>query len=235
MDWLLKRGERGIILGQTGSGKTVGAMHHLRESPLSPVLVFDTKIEPSFENLPLSDESMELIESGDDFLKQWKQRKQPDYLLIRPSMAEVANPELLDDLLLQFYSMGRGALLYIDEAYQWHVAGRAGAGLTGILTRGRSKGMSTLLSSQRPAWVSRFCFTEVQKYYIFLLSDKRDHQTVANYVPGFDLCQRPVKYHSWFYHAGETESPLYCKPVNFMVGSKSAVQETGRNRSRNWI
>ena len=77
MDWLLKRGERGIILGQTGSGKTVGAMHHLRESPLSPVLVFDTKIEPSFENLPLPDESMELIESGDDFLKQWKQRKQP--------------------------------------------------------------------------------------------------------------------------------------------------------------
>lgn len=215
MSLLLERGERGIIIGQTGSGKTVGAIWHVRSVSQWPVIIFDTKIEPAFDGVALPGESSEIIESGDDFLKQWKSKKQPDYLIVRPTAGELANPAELDDLLQAFYAAGKSAFVYIDEAYQWHVQGRAGAGLTGLLTRGRSKKMTTLLSSQRPAWVSRFCFTEVQKYYIYRLSDRRDLQSIENYIPGMAACPLPAKRHFWFYEAGESEKPEYFAPVPY--------------------
>lgn len=213
MKFLLERGERGLVLGQTGSGKTVGAIWHLRETSQTPVIIFDTKIEDAFNTIALPDESTEFLESGEDFLTQWKKRKQPDYLIVRPEAYELADPRLLDELLQEFYGRGKSAFVYIDECYQWHINGQAGAGLTGILTRGRSKKMTTLLSSQRPAWISRFCFTEVQKYYVYRLQDKRDMKSADNYIPNMSSCAIPAKFHFWFYESGEMEKPVYCSPV----------------------
>lgn len=63
--------------------------------------------------------------------------------------------------------------------------GRAGSGLIALLTRGRSKGISVLMSTQRPAWLSRFCFTEAQKYYIYRLTDRRDSKVLGEYIRVF--------------------------------------------------
>lgn len=227
----LKRGERGVVIGQTGSGKTMLSMWLLRTAPQSPVVIMDTKIEPSFDDIAHPDESLEIVQSADDFLTQWKGKKQPDYIIVRPSAAELSDPTLLDDTLVEIYGRGRSLLLYIDEAYQWHIGGQAGQGLIGLLTRGRSKGMSTLLSTQRPSWISRFCFTESQKYYICRIADKRDLKTIESFIPEFATLPMPQKYHFWYYNTGETEKPLYVKPINVTMFEHEKIF----NQRKGWL
>ena len=229
MTILLEKGQRGIIIGQTGSGKTVGAIWHMQHVPVTPIVVMDTKGEPAFDKIGI-DEETQVYESLSDFEKEWfKKRRQPIYSIVRPDMSEIAEPAAMDETLFRMVQAGRGHFLYIDEAYQWHVAGRAGPGLTGILTRGRSKGITTLLSTQRPAWLSRFCFTEAQKMYIYRLNDKRDAKTIGEYVP--DFADKPIaKRYEWYYYDvldGELKKFL---PVKIIQGEAKASVSTGSKR-----
>jgi len=228
MTILLERGQRGIIIGQTGSGKTVGAMWHMQHVPVTPIVIMDTKGEPAFDKIAL-DEDMEVYDSLSDFEKAWfKKKRQPVYSIVRPDMTEIAEPAGMDETLFKLVQQSRSHFLYIDEAYQWHVQGRAGAGLTGILTRGRSKGITTLLSTQRPAWLSRFCFTEAQKFYIYRLTDKRDAKTIGEYVP--DFVEKPIaKRYEWYYYDVLDGELKKYSPVRILEQpQRSAVARTGR-------
>ena len=222
MSILLERGQRGIIIGQTGSGKTVGAIWHMQHVPVTPIVIMDTKGEPAFDKIGI-DEETQVYESLADFEREWfKKRRQPVYSIVRPDMSEIAEPAGMDETLFRMVQGGRGHFLYIDEAYQWHVAGRAGAGLTGILTRGRSKGITTLLSTQRPAWLSRFCFTEAQKMYIYRLNDKRDAKTIGEYVP--DFAEKPIaKRYEWYYYDVLNGELKRYSPVKITEGKAKAV------------
>lgn len=232
MTILLEKGQRGIVIGQTGSGKTVGAIWHMQHVPVTPIVIMDTKGEPAFDKIGV-DEETQVYESLADFEKEWfKKRRQPVYSIVRPDMSEIAEPAAMDETLFRMVQSGRGHFLYIDEAYQWHVQGRAGAGLTGILTRGRSKGITTLLSTQRPAWLSRFCFTEAQKMYIYRLNDKRDAKTIGEYVP--DFAEKPIaKRFEWYYYDTlEGELKMY-SPVKIL--DKPQRSQAAQTTKRIWL
>lgn len=210
---ILKPGERGIYIGQTGSGKTRGAMYQLQQNPIWPIIVFDTKGENAFEELPLNkDESIEIIDSMADFIKKWPRKIVADYTIVRPDGDEMATPfGIMNDGLRKIERQAMPCLLYFDELYQWHEGGRAGSGLIGILTRGRSKGIATAMSTQRPSFVSRFCFTESQKFFFYKLQDKRDKKTIGEFVPGADEL-RFEKPFSWFF----SDNSAYGKGIQAM-------------------
>lgn len=216
-DLLVKPGERGVIIGQTGSGKTRGAMYMLQMSEQWPIVVFDTKGEPAFQSLKLyEDESSETYETGESFIRQFHKKSQPDYTIVRPSAEEMEFPlEGLDSILKSMMKIKRSCLIYIDEAYQFHHNGRAGAGLLGVLTRGRSAGISLLLSTQRPAWISRFCFSESQRFYIFRLIHQKDKDIVGGYIPGAEKLEfSNKKKFNWYY--ADTESIYPQLPVQIL-------------------
>lgn len=223
MSILLERGQRGIIVGQTGSGKTMGAIWQLQQSPLSPVIILDTKGEPAFNNIARDEERLEVYHGGEKFLNAWKKREQPEYIIVRPDPEEIAEPLLMDAILSGIYYAGKPALIYIDEAYQWHINGRAGAGLVGLLTRGRSKGMTTLISTQRPAWISRFCFSEAQKFYVYRLADRRDMKTLAEYIPDFSEKDIAKKFFFYYYDIDMERCIMY-KPVPMPKLDKQVIE-----------
>jgi hypothetical protein len=229
MSILLGKGQRGVLIGRTGSGKTWGGIFQLQHSPQPVVIVLDTKGEPAFNTLPRENETHEFYNSGDAFLKAYRSSDLPNYMIVRPSPDEIADPLEMDGILAGIYTRNRECLTYIDEAYQWHVNGRAGAGLVGLLTRGRSKGMSTLISTQRPAWVSRFVFSEAEKYYIYRLLDKRDKKTISEYIP-ISIDDELPKYHFWYYDNlddDQRECLLYRpvpKPIKIAAVSESGVR-----------
>jgi len=58
--------------------------------------------------------------------------------------------------------------------------------------------MPMIVLSQRPAWISRFVFSESDFYQIFKLVDIRDWKTVMNFIPVNPRKELPL-YHSWYY------------------------------------
>lgn len=228
MGILLDPGQRGIIIGQTGSGKTLGAIWHMQQAPFDNVIVLDTKGEPNFNKLARDDETINFYNSAAAFSSALK-KPLANFSIVRPEPNELIDLDYLDSVLMDIYNRGRECLVYVDEAYQWHINGRAGAGLTGLLTRGRSKGISTLLSTQRPAWISRFCFSESQKFYVYKLSDKRDVKTVSEHIPELFSYFVVKPYHFWFYdNASDMDQAGFFKPVPMPDLKNLAVDDVGR-------
>lgn len=227
----LKNGERGLLVGQTGSGKTQDAIFQLRHAAQWPIVIFDTKIEPDFFGVPEGDDSIELVESIQDFEKYSRKlrRDYDDYILVRPSMDEIQNFETLDMYSRIAYDRFGKALFYYDEMYNWHNRGVPGNGLVGMLTRGRSKGKTMLMASQRPGWISRFCITESQKFYIHRLTDMRDKKALSEVIPDFHLYPDPAKFHFYHYEIGNHEAPQMIAPVPYQKLDKSKIF------SKKWI
>jgi hypothetical protein len=200
-------GERALIVGQTGSGKTIFAIWLLERIPFAPIFIYDTKIEPKFEALPKSVVVETLEQASVAYLDVTK-----DYIIIRPPIELMDKPEELDKYLLYHYHHFHHSCAYIDEGYTFHSNSRAYPGIIALMTRGRSKGITTILSSQRPRGVSRFLISESQKFYIFRLQDKDDRKRIADVIPNFHNLEQPPK-HSFYYFESGDDNPVLFSPI----------------------
>jgi hypothetical protein len=75
-----------------------------------------------------------------------------------------------------------------------HHQGQAGVGLTSWLTRGRSRRQSFLGGTQRPAWVSRFVFSESDYLSIFSLNLKEDRKRMYEACGREEVMTNPPRY-----------------------------------------
>lgn len=224
IDLVPEYGQHAFILGRTGSGKTAFARWLLRHVP--GTIVYDTKGEPKFDRI-----SRVVVDNVKDAMKAIEEE---DYVVIRPPVYMLTEPLMLDDMLLDHYHTGANVTAYIDEGYQFHKGSQAGPGLISLLTRGRSKGISTIVSSQRPAWVSRFSMSEANRFYVFGLTDKRDHKTVAEFIPHY-MPEKTPKYH-FQYYAHDLDEPVLMAPVPFDEGEGSFDTDGQKNNlPSGWI
>lgn len=189
-----RTGERTITVGQTGSGKTGFTVWQLRRFVESPIVIYDAKEDSKFLSLKphrVVSTQAEVRAAVDD--------DEVDYVIVRPPSEMLGDPEALDDYLWLHYNEFRGVPAYIDEAYMFHRRGHAFRGLIGLLTRGRSRGQTCMISTQRPAFISLFCFTEAQKMFVFKLQHLDDKKRMANVIPGFETRETPPKYGFYFF------------------------------------
>jgi energy-coupling factor transporter ATP-binding protein EcfA2 len=199
----IKSGEHVVCVGQTGSGKSVMLQELLKQTTTSPVFVMDSKADEGFLSLPRSDESMMIFDEGlEAFTKFIRQppRKIPDYVIIRPPLFEVTDPDILDKYILMIHLNFKGkCIICVDELYMLHKNGRCGVGLSGALTRGRSKGHSLYGATQRPSWISRFCISEMSHYFIFRLMEVDDRKRFSHI--GYDKTKMLDRYHYFMYNS----------------------------------
>lgn len=230
-------GERALIVGQTGSGKTAFATWLLRHIPQSPVIIYDTKIEPKFEALPHS----AVVESTTG-IHELLEQNEHDYIIVRPNASLLADWQTLDKYLLYHYNYFHGLPAYIDEAYTFHSqGGGSGPGLMALLTRGRSKGITTIISSQRPKRISIMCITEAQKLFAFRLQFIQDRKRIDELIDDYSKFPNPPKHHFYFVDMAETEKPVLMSPVKLDEKVKSGYTdqvesaEAEAPRSSIWI
>jgi hypothetical protein len=139
-------------------------------------------------------------------------QKKWDYVILRPTIEESLDPTFLDNLLLFHYNYLRHIGAYIDEVFMFHNGGRVGPGLMALLTRGRSRGITLTMSAQRPAWLSRFCLTESQRFFIFRLVDRDDRKRLSEIIPGMDVKFNPEKFYFQYFDF-DLNAPVYFSPV----------------------
>jgi len=197
-------GERAFIAGQTGSGKTAFAVWLLERIETSPAFIYDTKEETKFDTLPNS-KIVSTIEEADEAYSD----PTLDYIIFRPPINVTSDPRALDDLLYHHWQYWRRSVAYIDETYMFHTNGRAGPGLLALMTRGRSREITVIMCTQRPAWISQFMVSEAQKFYIFFLNIANDKKRIAEIMPTFDKLPNPPKHGFYFFKAGESVATKY--------------------------
>ena len=199
-----QKGERAMIAGQTGSGKTAFAVWMLLRIDQSPIVIYDTKDEEKFPKLPLSrvvSTQAECDEAVADVSL--------DYVIFRPPVELQGEPERLDAFLWHHYNQYRGIPAYVDEAGTFHNGHRAYKGLIALMARGRSRGITTIISTQRPVGISKSIRTEAQRIYAFRLADLDDRKSLQAVVPNFASYPLPPKHGFYFFESGEDEPHLF--------------------------
>jgi hypothetical protein len=194
-------GKRALILGKTGSGKTIGASWLLSRSPGRWVVLnskhdeFLTSLAPSVEwnakaIIKASKKHRVLIAHPDDF-----------------------EPDVLDDVLFELCESRQAIGVFVDELMYLHKGnGRAGPGLMGLLTRGRSRKQSFIGCSQRPAYLSNFCYSESEYFGIYNLKLKADWSKVVEFS-GQPSIVRSRANHQWAWVDVGEDALTEFKPV----------------------
>lgn len=198
-----QKGEHALVVGQNGSGKTAFVCWLVEHIPEAPGVIYDTKDEPKFAKLPASI----VVETMAEAI-EYRDNPEYDYIVVRPPVLMMREPKQLDQMLWEHYEHFHHCFAYIDEAYTFQLNGRAGPGLTALLTRGRSKGISTIISTQRPVRLDRFCITEAKKVYVFRLTDMADKKRLDDVIPNFSKLPAPPKYGFYYFAEGEDAAEL---------------------------
>ena len=165
----IKTGKRAIISGRTGSGKSTLAGWLLNRSKQHWVIL-NPKWTAAYKALP---ESLVLEGFRENAFNTSLERNR--YTIINFD-GKTANAEYMDEVITYVHSRYENVGLCADELFTLHTGGRPGAGLTSWLTQGRELKQSFIGLTQRPAWISRFCFSEADYIIGMDLSLKEDRK-----------------------------------------------------------
>lgn len=207
-NFIPQHGERALIVGMTGSGKTGLELWLLLRIPTSPVVIYDTKIEPKFDKLP----SNTVVETISEMLEAYKDVTK-DYIIVRPPVEMLGEPQELDNYLWAQYLHMHDSVAALDEGTTFHSrSGFAYKGLLSMMMRGRSKGITTIVCTQRPVGIARNILSEMSKAYIFHIQDKRNREILDNVIPDFSKLPLPDKYAFYFWEMG-MHTPTLFQPI----------------------
>jgi hypothetical protein len=196
VDPIIKPGERLNLTGRSGSGKTYLGRWFMIRAPMNWV-VLDSKHDPSFDK----DNPIEGLAPASKLIKGWS--KSP-IVVVRPSSHE-NNPAILDNYLGFLHDAFDNFGVNIDEAYQCTNGPHPGPGLKGLLTRGRVRKQSVIVSSQTPSWIPKFCFSEANYFANMTLNLPEHRERIRQFIGDDRVLQKIPSREWWWYDVGGDE------------------------------
>lgn len=182
--------DRLAVIGRTGSGKTQAAAWHLsgKDFDRQPWVIVNTKGDPLLNEIS----DIEGVKS----ISLNEQVGEKGLYIVSPLPSERDQLDTFFRSLWEKQNVG----VYIDEGYMIDKTD----GLNALLTQGRSRKIPMIVLSQRPAWISKFVFSEADFIQLFHLQHEADRKNVAQFVP-FDTRIRLPRYHSYWYNVADNE------------------------------
>lgn len=211
----ISAGKRAIISGRTGSGKSTLGCWLLNRS-LQHWVIFNPKCTDAYDRLSNS----ETI-NGFDENKISKSLIDNQFTIINFKPDESTH-EFMDACVQYFHDAYDNIGLCIDELYTLHGGNaKAGSGLTAWLTRGRERKQSFLGLTQRPAWISRFCYSEsdyIGSMVLTMIDDRKS--LVAN--SGCEYFMEKLEDKKWLWYEVSKDRATKYGAVPLIKKSESA-------------
>lgn len=157
--------DRVIFVGGTGSGKTTLAKYVISQSKKWKA-VYDAKGYIDWRGF-VRYHTVDTIAEA----------KEPR-IIYNPTIEEETDYEAQDAFFKQVYTQ-KNRLLYVDEAYALLGETRPSPYLRACLTRGRERGISTYISTQRPAGIPVVLMSEAEHFFVFRLTWRNDRKRIA--------------------------------------------------------
>lgn len=192
----MRPNDRAVLIGMTGSGKTTAARRLLEDVAKPYSVVYDPKISESIDKWTV--EAGGVHEVYTDFEKL--QRAQEDRLIFRPNYREALDARAQDAFFQWVYEQCHQRV-YVDEAYSLLGGVNPSFHLQAILARGREKGISTVVATQRPKRIPIVTLSEAEHYYIFKVTQMGDRQWIAEQTGIDPLEQADLKEFEFFYYS----------------------------------
>lgn len=194
--------DRLAVIGRTGSGKTTAAAWHLtgKDYTQQPWVIVNTKGDPLLNEIGAFERVHKL--SVNDTPGEMGLH------IVSPRPDESVALDAFFGRIWEKQNCG----IYIDEGYMIDVT----TNLNACLTQGRSRRIPMIILSQRPAWITKFVFSEADYVQLFNLQRLEDRKSVAGLVP-VDKNYRLDKHCSYWYNVGDNElvelGPVPDKPA----------------------
>ena len=195
----IKPGERCLAVGRTGSGKSLWCRWILSRSRQKWTII-DLKHDPCWNDFGL------IIDKLPDTKKLLKLFIDSQFIVIRPKIHLI---DSIDDWILYIHDEIDNIGLCVDELYFISSNGRCGPGLLAWLTRGRVRKQSFLGGTQRPAWITKFCYSESSYFAIFDLNLLEDRKRVFEFVGKETVLTNPDEFFWRWYIVKKAKLLLY--------------------------
>lgn len=218
--------QRITVVGRTGTGKTVAGLWHLSNHNLKkPWVIFNFKNEEFIDELP----NAHHIDF--DYLPK---KKDTGLYILNPSPLDSERPGPGEASTVEKYLWSiwdrENCGIFCDEGYMMGDS----KGFIACLTQGRSKKIPMIINAQRPAWITRFAFSEADFFQVFHLNDDRDKATIEGFTP-LDYSHEEIlgEHQSWYYDVGKNKLwKFYPVPP---VPKLYTIIESKTEKKRRWI
>jgi GTPase SAR1 family protein len=187
----IRPNDRAILIGATGCGKTTLARYLIEDQWKPYSVVYDAKGMISWPNHLLYTSFDSLQEVGEEEKR----------ILFRPDVYEALNPKS-QDVFFQWVYEQRNIRLYVDEAYALLGGSNPSFHLQACLSRGRERGISTIIATQRPKRIPLITMSEAEHFYIFRLNLLEDRIRTEE-LTGIDTLEQTElrEYEFYYYNA----------------------------------
>lgn len=188
----VRPGDKALVVGQNGSGKSVLLTTIARAH--SRIVVYDPKDDPAaaVPGAAVVDTAREVV------------RRLPGRVLYRPGGPEMrAVGDFVDEICRGLLASARRGdpptALAIHELGDLTTPYRIGDGLSELIRKGRSLGITVLMASQRPQGISVMARSEAQHVAMFTLLDPGDREAMGALMgPAVRPAPLPLD-HTWWY------------------------------------
>lgn len=172
---------RAVSIGQTGSGKTTLFRLALCRVPAYKfVIVYDVKGQMKPGEWP----GFKFVKSFDELRKAAGLKINGKFtfpkIVFQPNIYELPDDKDLEhaDKFFKFVYFRENTVLYVDEIYGVTTNRTIPFHFKAILTRGRERGITCLMATQRPAEIPQFILSESENFYIFQLQMPQDKERI---------------------------------------------------------
>lgn len=193
MEWQslkLPKNDRGVLIGATGSGKTFLGRYLVEDAEKPYSVVYDAKISDS-----IGEWDHKIITDFDELVESPERR-----IIYRPNYIEAVNP-VEQDAFFEWVYLRKNTRLFVDEAYAVTGGTNPSFHFQACLARGRERGISTLVATQRPHRIPLVTLSEAEHYWIFRLTLLNDRRRVEEITGITAEEQLDLKNHEFFYYS----------------------------------